>query len=136
MAGRPRKTWTDVEVEQFAKLCAIFCTKAEVCSILNLDKKTLDRLIAENFPDTPTWDEAFEYYSGTGRAALRRKMFELAVNEGDKSALIFMAKNYLGMSDSGLAGDRDAKRDEQTEEARARVRTIVGNSRWTASRAV
>ncbi len=99
--GRPMREWSQSDVEQFTKLCAIFCTKGEVCSIMSLDPRTLDRLIAENLPDTPTWSEAFAHYSGAGRAALRRRLFELA-NTGDRTALIFLAKNYLGMSDSGL----------------------------------
>ena len=119
--GRPRKTWTDAEVEQFPKLCGIFCTRRECAAIMGIDVRTLDKLIAEHFPDTPTWDEAFAYYSSTGRATLRRKMFELAM-DGDKAALIFMAKNYLGMSDGGLV---DAKPNPAEK---PRLATIVGNS--------
>ena len=125
--GRPRRTWTDAEIEQFPQLCAIFCTKSEVCSILGIDSKLLDRFISENFPDTPTWDEAFEYYSGEGRATLRRKMFELAMS-GDKAALIFMAKNYLGMSDNGPV-------DQKAKKPKAQVVSMVGNSKWAQKRA-
>lgn len=103
--GRPRKLWTDDDVELFKKLCAIFCTRKECANILNMDVRTLDANIADTFPDTPTWAEAFEKFSATGRATLRRKLFELA-QDGDKTALIYMSKNYLGMSDDGL---RDAK---------------------------
>lgn len=129
MAGRPRRTWTDMEVEQFPRLCAIFCTKAEVCAVMKLDPKTLDRLIAEHFPETPTWAEAFALFSGTGRAELRRRMFELA-RSGDRAALIFMAKNYLGMSDDGLVGDA---RPEAPRPARPTL--VEGGSRWAARRA-
>ena len=128
MAGRPRKEWTLGDVEQFTKLCAIFCTKAEVCSVMALDPRTLDRLIAENLPDTPTWAEAFEHYSGSGRAALRRRLFELALT-GDRSALIFLAKNYLGMSDNGLVTDKD-------ERPAATVTLIEGGSKWAGGMAV
>lgn len=100
MAGRPRKTWTDAEVEMFTKLCSIMCTKKEVCAMLELDPKTLDKLIAEHFPETPTWEEAFGYFSAGGKASLRRKQFEVAMS-GDKTMLIFLGKNYLGQSDQG-----------------------------------
>ena len=126
--GRPRKTWNEDDVEQFKALCGIFCTRKECATILGVDMRTLDRLIAEHFPDTPTWAEAFDYYSGEGRATLRRKMFELAM-AGDKTALIFMAKNYLGMSDEGRVADKsDAKP--------VKVTTMVGNSKWAKGRAV
>ena len=100
MAGRPRKTWAQTDVEQFTKLCGIMCTKKEVCAVMQVDPKTLDKLIDDNFPNTPTWEEAFNYYSATGKASLRRAQFQLAL-EGDKTMLIFLGKNYLGQSDQG-----------------------------------
>ncbi len=125
--GRPRRQWTPEEVGQFPQLCAIFCTKSEVAAVLDMDPKTLDRFIAESFPATPTWDEAFSFYSGEGRVSLRRKMFELAM-EGDKAALIFMAKNYLGMSDNGPV-------DQKAKAAQPKVVSVVGGSKWANSRA-
>lgn len=108
MAGRPRKTWTEEDVKQFEKLCGIMCTKSEVCSVMNLDPKTLDKLIADNFKETPTWGEAFDYFSATGKASLRRAQFQLAL-DGDKTMLIFLGKNYLGQSDQGAKPDTQAK---------------------------
>lgn len=106
--GRPRKTWTDEDVAQFVKLCGIMCTKSEVCSVMNLDPKTLDKLIAEHFGDTPTWEEAFNYYSATGKASLRRAQFQLAL-DGDKTMLIFLGKNYLNQSDQGVRVEQASK---------------------------
>ena len=123
--GRPRKKWTEAEAEQFKKLCGIFCTRAESASILGMDVRTLDANIAETFPESPSWGEAFERFSSLGRATLRRKMFELAT-EGDKAAIVFMAKNYLGMSDEGL---RDARR-EDAKPASGAVAKIVDRSRF------
>lgn len=108
MAGRPRKTWTDAEVEQFEKLCGIMCTKSEVCSVLNIDPKTLDKLIEERYPNMPTWGEAFDYFSATGKASLRRAQFQLAL-DGDKTMLIFLGKNYLGQSDQGAKVEQPLK---------------------------
>lgn len=107
--GRPRRVWTDDEVDQFKKLCAIFCTRAECASVLGMDVRTLDANIAETFPDTPTWGEAFERFSATGKATLRRRMFELAM-DGEKAAIIFMAKNYLGMSDAPAPAKTEPKK--------------------------
>ena len=108
MAGRPRKTWTESDIEQFVKLCGIMCTKSEVCSVMGIDPKTLDKLIAENFESTPTWSEAFELYSATGKASLRRAQFQLAL-DGDKTMLIFLGKNYLGQSDQGARSEEQQK---------------------------
>ena len=123
--GRPRKEWTEADAEQFKKLCAIFCTRKECASIMGVDVRTLDNLIAETFPDTPTWPEAFDRYSSNGRATLRRKMFELAM-DGDKAAIIFMAKNYLGMSDNGLTDDKPVAERPAT----GAVAKIVDRSRF------
>ena len=132
MAGRPPIAWTPDDVERFQKLCAMFCTKAEVCSVMGIgDHRTLDRLIAEHFPDTPTWEEAFEMFSGTGRAHLRRRMFELAM-DGDKAAIIFMAKNYLGMSDDG---PRESKAGSYGKPETGGVAKIVDKSRFANRRA-
>ena len=120
--GRPRKTWSDVDIEQFKKLCAIFCTKSEVCSVMGLDKKTLDKLIAEHFPDMPPWEESFDYFSASGKASLRRMQFQLAL-DGDKTMLIFLGKNYLGQS------DQLAKQAEQPK-PKAKLSTIATSSKF------
>lgn len=125
--ARPPKLWTEEEVQLFKSLCGIFCTKKEVCAIMGIkDHRTLDTRIAENFPDSPTWEEAFQAFSSNGRASLRRRQYELAM-DGDRVMLIFLGKNYLGQSDNGL-------RDEQ-EKPTARIVSMVGNSKWTTKKA-
>lgn len=103
--GASRRIWSDDERSTFEKLCGIFCTKSEVCCILEMDPKTLDKNIAESYPETPTWAEAFELFSGEGRAALRRQQFQTAL-EGSVPMLIFLGKNYLGQSDQGLKSEQ------------------------------
>ena len=119
--ARPRKVWTDAEVEQFKKLCAIFCTKAEICSVMNVDNRTLDNLIADNFPDTPTWQEASELFSASGKASLRRMQFQLAL-DGDKTMLIFLGKNYLGQSDQ--------QKEKEQQKQKAKLSTIATSSKF------
>ena len=122
MAGRPCKTWTDEQVEQFTKLCGIMCTKSEVCSVMGLDPKTLDKLIAKHFPNMPTWEEAFDYFSSTGKASLRRAQFQAAL-DGNTTLLIFLGKNYLGQSDQG------AKTEEQTK-PKAKMAAFTSSSKF------
>ena len=90
------------------------------------DHRTLDRLIAENFPDTPTWDEAFERYAAEGRASLRRKQFEMAVDNGSIPMLIFLGKNYLGQSDTGV------KEQDQPKQGTGKLTTLKASSKFTA----
>ena len=114
--------WTDRERDQFEKLCGIFCTKKEVCAIMGIaDHRTLDRLIGEHFPDTPTWDEAFALYSGVGKASLRRKQFEAAM-DGNTAMLIFLGKNYLGQTDQG--------QKEEQKETSSRLAVMIEGSKF------
>ena len=104
--GRPAKTWGEADVRQFKQLGAIFCTRAEICQVMDLDPKTLNKLVAKHFRDVPrddmrrapTFAEAWGYFSAQGRASLRRKQFELAL-DGDRTMLIFLGKQYLGQRD-------------------------------------
>ena len=121
--GRKPKVWTDAQRRTFESLCAIMCTQQEVCTILKMDKRTLQKNIAQSYPDYPTWEEAFEVFSANGRASLRRQMFQLA-QDGDKTMLIFLAKNCLGMSDYGPVSQSKAADEQAESEARKRA-TIV-----------
>ena len=96
--ARPRKVWAAEQRGVFERLCNLYCTKAEICKVLGMDRRTLDKCIAETYSDTPTWAEAFERFSAKARAELRRKQFEVAMS-GDRSMLIWLGKNYLGQSE-------------------------------------
>ena len=121
--SRPPIKWSTAEVDLFKKLCGIFCTKAEVCSVMGIkDHRTLDRLIADNFPETPTWEEAFAALSGTGRASLRRMQFEAAMS-GNTAMLIFLGKNYLGQTDQGA-------RQEEDKDTSSRLAVMIQGSKF------
>lgn len=103
--ARPRKTWDEKDVRTFKSLCQIMCTKLEICSVMGLDAKTLDRLIDETFGEEVPHDgerlmfgDAFAAFSASGRVSLRRKQYEMAM-DGDRSMLVWLGKNYLGQSE-------------------------------------
>lgn len=110
--GRPKKTWTDKDKETFEGLCRIQCTQTEVCEVMGINRRLLARLIEENYPDTPTFGEAFERFSANGRVSLRRRMFAMA-EQGDKTMLIYLSKNYLGMSDTGPEKKEQAPKESK-----------------------
>ena len=109
-AGRPASTWSERDIEQFKSLCAIFCTEAEICSVMGVSDKTLvgliNRYLYEDITghkqgknDLPvTFVEAFERYSATGRASLRREQFKVA-KEGSTTMLIWLGKQHLNQSE-------------------------------------
>ena len=108
--GRPASTWSERDIEQFKSLCAIFCTEAEICSVMGVSDKTLVNLInrylyeditghkqGKNDPPV-TFTEAFERYSATGKASLRREQFKVA-KEGSTTMLIWLGKQHLNQSE-------------------------------------
>jgi len=90
--GRPEK---EVDQSLFERLCGIQCTKLEICAVLRIDDVTLDRWCGRTYGKG--FSEVFEEKRGEGKVALRRAMWVLAQNT--PSVAIFLAKNWLGMSD-------------------------------------
>ena len=99
MAGAPKK---QINQEQFEKLCAIQCTKLEICEVLGVTDKTLDRWCKETY--NKHFSVIFREKRQGGRASLRRAQFETAMS-GNSSLLIWLGKNWLGQSDNPVQED-------------------------------
>lgn len=91
--GRPRK---EIDAVNFEKLCGLQCTLAEIAGFFDCSEDTIEnwckREYNENFSDV------FKKHSAGGKLTLRRNMLKLS----EKSAVmaIFLAKNWLGMTDN------------------------------------
>ena len=96
--GRPKKY---IDRTEFEKLCAIQCTKMEICGFLDIDDVTLDRWIkeeyAEEFGPKVSFSEVFARKRGVGKISLRRKQFQMA--EKNPAMAIWLGKQYLGQTD-------------------------------------
>lgn len=94
--GRPPKLEPGTELTNFVKgLGVIQCSHDEVAAALLVGRTTWFEFKKKH----PEINEAFEMArEGAGKAGLRRKLWKMA----DKHAgvVIFLAKNYLGMTDS------------------------------------
>lgn len=93
--GRPQKTWTNRDVEQFEALCKIQCSKADICAVMDISEKTLDRLVKEQYKGS--FEEAQDRFRAYGKASLLRTQFKLA--ERNPSMAIWLGKQYLGQRD-------------------------------------
>ena len=91
--GRPRKEINSVE---FEKLCGLQCTLAEIAGFFDCSEDTIENWCKREFNET--FSETFKKYSAGGKLTLRRNMLRLS----EKSAVmaIFLAKNWLGMTDN------------------------------------
>ena len=109
--GRPKK---EIDQKQFETMCALQCTLDEVCAMLDVSDKTLEKWCKETY-DGQTFYQVFCQKRELGKMSLRRKQWALA----DKSAsmAIFLGKNYLGQRDSIEYEDRESlsKLDEILE---------------------
>lgn len=91
------------------ELCSIGCTQAEICSVLKCSPDTLTRRCKEDHNQTFAEYHA-EYVDSAFKVSLRRAMHRAAITKGNPALLIFLGKNYLGMSDkiehqSQVSGD-------------------------------
>jgi hypothetical protein len=92
--GRPTK---DLDQKMFEGMCRIQCTKEEFCDLFDVDEKTLTkwckRVYGQGFSD------AFKRLSAGGKRSLRRVMFEKAIDHGNVTMMIWLSKQYLGMTE-------------------------------------
>jgi hypothetical protein len=91
--GRPPKTINWIE---FEKLCRIQCTLEEIAAYFEVTPELIERKVVEE--KQTTFKEYFGAKHGLGKISLRRKMNQLAL-KGDRTMLIWLSKNRLGMRD-------------------------------------
>jgi len=90
--GRPK-----IEISQkfFEGMCAIQCTKDEICCVLDIDEKTLTRWCKETYG--VGFSDIYKKKCKVGLTSLRRTQFKLA--EKNYAMAIFLGKQYLGQKD-------------------------------------
>ncbi|MEA5047451.1 MAG: hypothetical protein VB034_02460 [Eubacteriales bacterium] len=112
--SRPQKTWTNRDFEQFEALCKIQCSKADICAVMDVSEKTLDRLVKEQYRQT--FEEMQSHFRAYGKASLLRIQFKLA--ERNPTMAIWLGKQYLGQQDPSMrrppgGGDNGSSKVDQ-----------------------
>jgi hypothetical protein len=98
-AGRPRKILTTEQWNTAKELANMQCTRDEIASFLKMSEETLVLNIKERYGlDFSSW---FKRYSGSGKASLRRRMYQMATHESRPNPImaIWLSKQYLDMKD-------------------------------------
>lgn len=90
--ARPR---TQIDAEQFQKLCAIQCTEDEIASWFHCSVDTIERWSKRNYKKS--FADAYKTYSAEGKISLRRTQFKMA--QKNCSMAIWLGKQYLHQSD-------------------------------------
>lgn len=90
--GRPRKILTQDAQKLIENLGRIMCTEEEIAQCLNCSPETL-----MNGNNRELFKEALKKGQSQGKMSLRRNLYKLS--ETKPAVAIFLAKNYLGMTD-------------------------------------
>jgi len=90
--GRPK---INIDWKQFEAQCALQCTLIEIADYFNCSTKTIERKVNERY--SCPFVDIFKRKRQAGLISLRRNLFKLAEKQGNVA--IFLAKNWLGMSD-------------------------------------
>ena len=106
--ARPLK---EIYQTEFEKLCALQCTREEICAWFDVTDKTLsgwcNRVYGEGF------SAIYAKKREKGKISLRRAQFQLA--QKSAAMAIFLGRNYLGQKDNPVEEQpTESKVDQMT----------------------
>ena len=107
--ARPKKK---ISQKQFESLCAIQCTKEEICDVLDVTEKTLNNWCKEIYGTS--FSLVFKQKRALGKASLRRNQWKLA-EKGNSTMQIWLGKQILNQSESPLQDEIKLKELELKE---------------------
>lgn len=94
--GQIKQKQANINAKTFESLCAIQCTKEEICAVLDVSEKTLNSWCNSEYGEN--FSLVFNKKRQNGGASLRRTQWELAKK---KTAMaIWLGKQYLGQKDT------------------------------------
>ena len=91
-AGRPK---TNIEKEQFEKLCSMQATVQEIAGFFDCSHDTIERWVKQEYGKT--FADVFKSKRVGGLLSLRRSQFKLA--EKNAAMAIWLGKQYLAQKD-------------------------------------
>ena len=107
--ARPKKK---ISQKQFESLCAIQCTKEEICDVLDVTEKTLNNWCKETYG--VGFSLVFSKKRALGKASLRRNQWKLA-EKGNSTMQIWLGKQLLKQSESPIQDEIKLKELELKE---------------------
>lgn len=119
--ARPR---AEIDAESFEKLCAMFCTREEICTWFGITEKTLNAWCKRTYGQG--FSLVYEQKRENGKISLRRAQFQLAKKSATMA--IFLGKNYLGQSDTPKGLEEQTARIEQIKATTDRIKGVDGEN--------
>lgn len=105
----------EIDKEQFEELCHIQCTEAEICAVLGVSEKTLQKWCRKTYKKG--FSQIYREKKEGGKTSLRRAQWLTAVEGGNATMQIWLGKNLLGQ--------RDKVEHEAGEKATALLQSLV-----------
>jgi hypothetical protein len=105
--GRPHAV---IDKQRFEDLCHVQCTQAQICDVLGIDHKTLNKWCVQEYGST--FQDVFAVKREGGLTSLRMTQFRMA--ETIPTMAIWLGKQYLNQSD-------DPRRAEKGEAVENRI---------------
>lgn len=94
--GQIKQKQATISQKQFESMCAIQCTKEEICAVLDVTEKTLNSWCNNTYGKD--FSLVFADKKQLGKMSLRRSQWRMA--ENDKTMAIWLGKQYLGQKDN------------------------------------
>ena len=94
--GQIKQKQATIKQEMFESLCAIQCTKEEICAVLDVSDKTLDKWCKTNYGEG--FSEIANKKREMGKSSLRRNQWKQA--EKNPTMAIWLGKQYLKQRDN------------------------------------
>lgn len=90
--GRPP---VEIDKERFEDLCKVQCTRNQICGVLGIDHKTLNKWCKKEYGST--FEDVFEVLREGGLGSLRMTQFRMS--ETNPTMAIWLGKQYLHQAD-------------------------------------
>ena len=104
--GQIKQKQATIDKTQFEKLCALQCTRDEICAVLNVDDNTLIDWCKNTYGcDFRT---IFTEKKQLGKMSLRRSQWKLA--EKNPTMAIWLGKQYLGQKEQTTINNESIQR--------------------------
>ena len=118
--NRGHRQKINIDFKELERLCYMQCTEQEIADWFHCGISTIVLRVREQFGIS--FQEYFEKHRVGGLISLRRNLFKLS--EKNAAVAIFMAKNWLGMSDKQEiehSGSIGKKAEELSDEELANI---------------
>ena len=123
--GRPK---IEIDTEEFEKLCGIQCTLVEIAAWFRCTEDTIETWAKSTYG--VTFSEIYKQKRGVGKISLRRRQFQVAVNDGNPTLLIWLGKQYLDQSDKNESKNETTLKVEEannlsTAEIKSKLKELI-----------